>query len=236
MAGVILTDCKILVGGYNLSGYHNSLTVEHGAEMLDDTVFGTNGTRSNKPGLKNFSVAGGGFWDTELDEVLYNKMGAEREVLTLAPEGNIVGDRTFFTRAVSGAYNPLSGEVGVLLPFELSFMNANSALVRGGLLATGSKAVTGVGSGVQLGAVGALQRIAAALHVTAVAGTSIQVIVESAPAATTRLTHTLITTVGGVTSDWQQTAVGAITDTWWRSSWTIVGGPFTIFHSAGISS
>jgi hypothetical protein len=238
MAGLILTDCKILVGGYDLSGYHNSLNVEYSAEMLDDTRFGTNGTRSNKPGLKNFSVAGSGFWEDVLDEVLYNKVGAAREVLTLGPEGNIEGDKTYFTRAVSGTYNPLSGEVGALLPFDLSFMNANSALVRGVLLAKGSKAATGNSTGVNLGAALSTQKIYSALHVTVISATSIIVTVESDDNSgfttpTTRLTHTTVLGAGTVTADWQQMD-GPVTDTWWRSKWTIVGGPFTIYHSLGI--
>lgn len=239
MAGVIYTDCKILVGGFNLSSFSNSIGVEYGVEILDDTVFGTNGTRSNKPGLKNLSVSGGGFWDTDLDEVLYNKIGATRDVLTFAPVGNTEGDRTFFTRAVSGTYNPLSGEVGALLPFELSFMNAASSLVRGVLLASGVKAASGNSTGVELGLLGALQRAYSALHVTATDPTSIQVIVESDDNSgfttpTTRLTHTLITDGGGVTGDWQELAGAVASDTWWRSKWTIVGGPFTIYHSLGI--
>lgn len=239
MATLILTDCKILVGGYNLSSYHNSLNVEYGVEMLDDTRFGTSGTRSNKPGLKNLSVAGGGFWDTDIDSVLYSKVGAVREVLTVAPIGNAEGDRTFSTRSVSGQYSPLSGEVGALLPFELSFMNANSAFVRGVVLATGSKAATGNGTSQLLGLLGAGQRAYSALHVTSVAATSIQVIVESDDTSgfispITRLTHTLVSSGGGVTADWQELAGAVATDTYWRSKWTIVGGPFTIYHTFGI--
>jgi len=238
MAGTILTDCKILVGGYNLSGYSNSIGVEYGVEILDDTVFGTNGTRSNKPGLKNLSVTGGGFWDTDLDLVLYSKIGATRDVLTFAPVGNVEGERSFFTRAVSGTYAPLSGEVGALLPFELSFMNAASALIRGVVMASGSKAASGNSTGLELGLLGALQRAYSALHVTAVAATSIQVIVESDDNSgfttpTTRLTHTLVTDAA-VTADWQELAGAVATDTWWRSKWTIIGGPFTIYHSFGI--
>jgi hypothetical protein len=236
--GIILTDCKIIVGGYNLSGYHNSISMEFGPEMLDDTRFGTTGTRSFKPGLKNFSVTGGGFWDYDIDEVLYNKIGAVREVLSLAHEGNVEGDRAFATRAVSGTYNPISGEVGALMPFELNFQNANSSLVRGTVLATGAQAASGQGTGVEIGAASATQRIYSALHVTAIAATSIDVIVESDDAAgfaspTTRLTHTQFTGAGTVGADWQELA-GPITDTFWRSKWTIVGGPFTFFHVLGI--
>lgn len=239
MPGTIFTDCKIFLGGYNISGFHNSLNLEHGAEMLDDTVFGTSGTRSNKPGLKTFQYTGNGFWDETLDGVLYNRIGAVREVMSFAPEGNVEGDRAFTVRAVNGTYNPLSGEVGALLPFEFSAMSANAPLVRGVVLATGSKAATGNGTGLNLGLVASGKKAYSALHVTAIAATSIIVTVESDdgsgfPSPTTRLTHTTFLGAGTVGADWQELAGPIATDTWWRSKWTIVGGPFVIYHVFGI--
>lgn len=237
--GSILTDCKIYLGGYNLSSFHNNVSLEYGVEMLDDTVFGTSGTRSNKPGMKTLSFTGGGFWDTNQDQALYNRIGAVREVMSWAPLGNAEGDRAFASFGVNGQYNPLSGEVGALLPFELNFRSSNAPLVRGVVLALGNKAATGNGTGQNLGVLGTGQRAYSALHVTAVAATSIQVIVESDDnsgfsSPTTRLTHTLITGAGGVAADWKELAGPVATDNWWRSKWTIIGGPFTIFHVFGI--
>lgn len=237
--GSILTDCKIYLGGYNLSSFHNSVNLEYGAEMLDDTRFGTNGTRSNKPGMKTLTFTGGGFWDTTQDEALFNRIGAVREIMSWAPLGNAEGDRTFSSRGVNGQYNPLSGEVGALLPFELNFMASEAPLVRGTVLALGSKAASGNGTAQLLGLLASGQRAYSSLHVTAVAATSIQVIVESDdavgfPSPTTRLTHTLITNAGGVMADWKELAGPVATDTYWRSKWTIIGGPFTIYHGFGI--
>ena len=240
MPGIILTDCKIMLGGYNISGYHNSINLEHGAEMLDDTVFGTSGTRSNKPGMKTVGVSGNGFWDDVVDAALYNRIGAVREVMSLAPEGNAEGDRAFTMRAVNGTYNPLTGEVGQLVAFDLDARASNTPLVRGVVLATGSKAASGNGVGVDLGLLASGKRAYSALHVLASAVTSIQVIVESDdniafPSPTTRLTHTLFTSTGTeVGADWQELAGPVATDTYWRSKWTIIGGPFTIYHVFGI--
>jgi len=238
--GSILTDVKIYMGGYNLSSLHNSVNLEYGVEMLDDTVFGTNGTRSNKPGMKTLSFTGGGFWDTTQDKALYDRIGAVREVMSWAPVGNAEGDRAFASFGVNGQYNPLTGEVGALLPFELNFHSSNAPLVRGVVLALGAKASTGNSTGQNLGLLGATQRAYSALHVTAVAGTSIQVIVESDDnsgfsSPTTRITHTLINAAGGLgAADWKELAGPVATDVWWRSKWTIIGGPFTIFHVFGI--
>jgi hypothetical protein len=239
MAGDILTDCKILLGGYNLSGFHNSVSLEFGPEMLDDTRFGTSGTRSNRPGLKVFSFTGNGLWDDTIDGPMFARIGATREVLSIAPVGNIEGDRGFAIRAVNGTYNPLSGEVGALLPFEISGMSANSPLVRGIVMATGSKAATGNGTGSNLGVIATGQKAYSALHVTAIAATSLIVTVESDDNSgfttpTTRLTHTTFLGAGAIGADWQELAGPVATDNWWRSVWTIVGGPFTIYHTFGI--
>lgn len=241
MPGLILTDCKVLLGGYNLSGFHNQVNLEHGAEMLDDTVFGTSGTRSNKPGLKTVSFTGNGFFDTDIDGALFDRIGADREVLSLAPEGNVEGDPLFMVRAVNGKYNPLSGEVGALLPFEIDGMSANSPLVRGVLLVNDTISADGNSVGVNLGLLGAAQKAYSALHITASDVTSIQVTVESDDdpgfsSPTTRLTHTLFTSTGiEVGADWQELAGPVATDIYWRSTWTLVGaGPFTIFHAFAI--
>lgn len=235
---LMLTDCKIMLGGYNLSGYHNSMNLEYGAEMLDDTVFGTNGTRSNKPGLKTVSMTGNIFWDTTQDGINYNRIGAVREVMSWAHLGNSEGDTVFTTRGVNANYNPLSGAVGELMASEFDAMAANTPLVRGKLLATGSKAASGNGGGILVGAVSATQKVYSALHVLAIAATSIIVEVESDDAVgfaspTSQITHTTFLGAGTVGAEWMELA-GPITDTYWRSKWTIVGGPFTIFHSVGI--
>lgn len=239
VTGTILTDCKIYLGGYNLSGFHNSMELNYAAEMLDDTAFGTSGTRSNKPGLKTFSFSGHGFWDTTQDGANFARIGATREVMSFAPVGNVEGDRAFTVRAVNAKYNPISGEVGALLGYDFDAMAANTPLVRGAVMATGSKAVTGSGAVVNLGPVGALQRVYSALHVTAVAATSIIVVVESSAvigmtSPTTRITHTTFLGAGTIGADWQFSAVGAVTDAFWRTKWTIVGGPFTIYNVVGI--
>lgn len=238
MAGVILTDCKIFLGPYDLSGFHNQIELQYEAEMLDDTVFGTSGTRSFKPGLKRVEANGNVFWDTLQDEANFNRIGATRELLTIAPTGNTEGDPVYMVRAVNANYNPISGEVGQLLSSQFDAMSANSPLVRGQLLASGSKAATGNSVGVNLGLLGAGKKLYSSLHVTAVAATSLIVIVQSDDGAgfaspTTRITHTTFTGAG-TGSDWQELVGPVATDTFWRSQWTIVGGPFTIYHTIGI--
>lgn len=240
MSTMALTNCRFWLGGYELSGTQNQMGIDYGAEMKDDTVFGTAGTRSNKPGLQTVKMSGAGFWDSDYDEAIFNRIAAAREVCTITPEGQTEGDRSFFTRGVSGAYNPLSGEIGEIVSYEIDAQSANTPLVRGVVGGLGAKVATGNSTPVQLGAVLSTQKIYAALHVKGpVTGTlpTLDVTVESdalvgfgSPA--TQLTFTQMTDVG---AQWAELA-GPITDDWWRVKWTITGTlpSFPLFVSIGI--
>jgi hypothetical protein len=243
MSTLVITDAKVLVGGYNLSAFHSSCEMTYEVEILDDTTFGTSGTRSAKPGLKTFSFTGNMFWDTAVDEMLFNRIGATPAVMSIAPVGNTEGDRSYCLKGVGATYSPASGEVGALMRTNLDARAAGTPLVRGQLMATGAKAATGTGSGGLYGAAAIGKRIYSALHVTAIAGTAVPTftgIIESDDAVgftspTTQLTHTAMTAIG---ADWKEASsgVGGITDTYWRASWTISGTnpSFTVYWTFGI--
>lgn len=233
-----LLNCKAMLGGYNLSGISNAMTLEYGAEMLDDTHFGTNGTRSNKPGLLTVSMSVSGHIDTgDVDEAMFNRIGATREVMSFAYDGETEEDIAYITRAVNGTYNPLSGEVGQLLSFEFSGQTADTPLIRGNVLGFGAKTIDGTGAGAQYSAVASDEKLFGALHVFAYAGlTNIIVTVESDDNAlfsspTTRLTFATMTDIG---ADWQELA-GPVTDTYWRAKWDVTGaGSASIWVVMGI--
>lgn len=242
MATLTLTDAKIIVGGYNLSGFHSSCEMAYEVEILDDTTFGTSGTRSAKPGLKTFSLTGNMFWDTSVDEMLFNRIGATPEVVSIAPVGNAEGDRSYCLKGVGATYSPVSGEVGALMRTALDARASGTPLVRGQLMATGAKIATGTGSGGQYGAVASGRKIYSALHITAIAGTAVPTftgIIESDDnagftSATTRLTHDAMTAIG---ANWKEAQpVGGVTDDYWRASWTISGTnpSFTVYWTFGI--
>lgn len=227
MSTQVLTDCKIYLGPYDLSGQHNSIALDYNAELLDETVFGGAGTRRYKPGLQQIKATGNIFWDDTSDLALFNRIGANREVLMVAPTGNAEDDRAFFTRGVNGTYNPASGEIGTLLRSTLDVNNANTPLVRGVISAAkGQRTTTGNSTGSNQGAVGATQKLYAGLFVFAVnvVGT-LDVIIQSDtvgfPSPVTAITFATVT--NSIGAEWQEVA-GPITDTWFRSQWTIAGG------------
>lgn len=229
MASFTLTDCKIYLGPYDLSGQHNAIALDYNAELLDETVFGTSGTRCWKPGLQTFKSTGGVFYDDTSDLALFSRIGATREVYAVAPVGNAEEDRVFFTQGVNGTYNPASGEVGTLLKSTLDVNNAGIPLVRGIISAPKSslRSASGNSTGSDQGAVGSTQRLYAGLFVFAVgvAGT-LDVTIESDtvgfPSPATQLTFPQVTTQP-TQGFWQEIA-GPITDTWFRSKWVIAGG------------
>jgi len=174
--GPVLINCKVLVGGLDLSGDSNSLTMAYGAEMLDDTVFkrvsaGT--TRSVRPGLKTVELNASLFWNTDgvTDKAQYEQIGLSNQVMSVALIGEVEGDRVHFTRGVRGSYNPLSGEVGQIITAALDAKASNAPLVRGQLLLNNTVTATGTSTGINMGSA-ADRRIYSALHVMtpAVAG------------------------------------------------------------------
>lgn len=136
MATLVYTDAYLSVNAVVLSGWVRSLTINYEAEMLDDTAMGTTGTRSNRPGLKNWSmdveflqdfVAGGP------DATLFPLVGAAAFAIEGRPTSAAVGatNPKYTGNAVLETYPPLSGEVGVLGTASATFRSGGgSALTR----------------------------------------------------------------------------------------------------------
>ena len=230
MASSALTDCKLYVASFDLSGKMNALALTNSAEMKDGTTFG-NTTRINKAGLKSIVAQHEGLWDAngidQPDDTFFARIGTANVPVTISPQTGADGEIAYIFRAVHSEYAP-GAQVGELFAFSVTMEGDDGApLVRATVLKpTGATIVTGTGTGRELGAVSATQRLYGSLHVIAVTGTNptLDVIVQSDdasnfPSPTTRLTYSQKTTIA---SDWQS-AVGAITDTWYRVSFTIGG-------------
>jgi hypothetical protein len=242
MSNLILKDVKAYMGHLALHGYSNEIELNWSAEIKDHTVFGL-GTRRNKAGLLVVDASMSGFndfdEDTGIDAGLYGRIGAVSAPLSVAPVGNAENEVVFFTSKVNGVYTPIGGTVGDMAEYSLDCKGAGVALIRGLVGGLGAKTATGNGTGHQTGAVSAVQRIGAALHVVAASGTTptLDVVIESSvdntfASPTTRLTFAQLTGVG---SEFKS-LVGPITDTYWRAKWTIAGTTpsFTVFIALGI--
>lgn len=237
MATFVLTDAKIWINEIDLSATSNQLNLEYAAEALDETAFG-DATRIMKGGLKTISLGisghfneddatlGGGAYNDEL----FDDVGTNNVLIGISPEGGTAGDTAYLFQAFQANYN-ISGGIGELLAFSIDASAGDEGvLVRGTLMANlAAQTTTGSGSGFQLGAVSASQTLYGGLHVLAAsAGDTLDVRIESdssnsfSGAETTRMTFAQKTAVGSE----YQTVTGAITDTWWRTDFTIAGaGP-----------
>lgn len=245
MSIYVLLNSRIYLGGYDLSGQMNSVTLQYNAEMLDDTTFTTGDTRTSAAGLKSAEITGSIFWEPALpvstvitvkqDEFIFNRIGAVREVLSICPKIPVVGERVYSVKSVHATYNPLRGEVGQLISSEFNARSSDCPLLPGVIAGAGHKTATGSGTALNLGAVGITQKVYSAIHVFGVTDTvvpTIDVTIESDSAdtfltPTVQLTHTQIGK--GIGAGWQEKAgkdvdpVNGITDTWWRAVWTIAG-------------
>lgn len=226
MSTFVLTDARILLAGVDLTAKSNQIGLTYEAETQDATVFG-NDTRTMKGGLYVLSGEVGGFTDDVLTgSTVYDAVGAGPSVLQMAAPGDD-GTTGYAFRSVAASHQPVGGSVGDMAADSLSLQGkSGSPLVQGTILlsAASAKTSTGTGTGRQLGAVAAGEKVYGALNVVSASGT-LDVTVESDDnsgftSATTRLTFPQATAVG----DGWQTADGAITDDWWRVSYTIGGG------------
>lgn len=244
MSSLVLTDSKLYLASFDLSGDMNAIALTYGADMLDATTFG-NSTRINKAGLKTVVAQCEGLWNADgtdqADDVLFSRVGTREIPVTICPTTGADGEPAYIFRAAQSEYSP-SGTVGEMLAFSVNMEGSDGApLVRGFVLQPASaKTATSTGTARELGAVSATQDLYGALHVIAASGTNptLDVTVESDtaenfPSTTTRLTFAQKTAIG---SDWQ-TAAGAITDTWYRVSYTIGGTnpSFTFVVAVGIA-
>lgn len=242
MAVTALTALKFYFAQYQLTTDHNKLNPESGYDEQDGTVFGDTARRA-KGTIPFVTLEGGGFVSMgtgSVHDVLKANISVADVPVTLAPTGGADGQIAEFFKAMVLRYKP-GGRVGTLMPFSVSAKGQGVPLVSGKILGTGSKTATANGTARQLGAVTASQRIYAALHVLSVSGTNptLNVVIASDnaqgfPSGATQITFAQKTAAG---SEFKS-ALGAITDDWWRAQWTIGGTAtptFDIVIAVGIA-
>jgi len=237
MAKIVLTDALVLLGGYDFSGALNAVALAYGADAVDVSSFGSGGGRERLGGLKTIAAQHEGFWDTVLDAPLFAAIGLADQPMTIAAT-RTEGGAAYGFQAQLARYAP-GAAVGEAFKFSAAAEASAGPLVRGALMHDATRTATANGTARQLGAVGATQRIYAGLHVTAAAGSTPTLNVklqsddaEAMSSATDRITFAQKTAIG---AEWKS-AVGAITDDWWRLVITIGGSTpsFTFAAFAGI--
>jgi hypothetical protein len=230
----VLTNCRIFAGAVDLTSNANKVELSSEVEDKETTTFGSAGWKEFLGGLASTKIAAEGQWEagdtTKVDDDQFANIGTVGgwSIIPAAASSTIaVGDLAYLTTALRQKYQ-LGGAVGDVAPWTCA-ASGTTKLVRGAVLHVPGTArtATGTGSSFQLGATSATQKLYAALHVYSIAGTAsptltVKVQSDNAtgfPSAADVITFTAATAVGGQFS----TAAGAITDDWYRVSWTISG-------------
>ena len=235
MANLFWQNCGIRVGGTNLSGYLNQVSLKVTAVALDATTF-TNSYQVRLGGLKEITMEEGGFWDSTPDAVEFAGLGVADQAVTIIPTGAET-ETAYLFQAGNFTYEQF-GQVGDVVPFSASLFGTNAAGAVRGQAAAINRSVSGTG---QLGSVltmagpSATQYVYATLHVQT-AATTITVQVQSAPtfafaAPTTRATIGPITTVGGT---FMTRVIGPFTDGFWRFNVSAITGTFLVTGAVGV--
>lgn len=227
---------KLWLGGYHLSGYMNTVLLDWQGNPLPNTKLGDD-TESNAAGLPSIRTEAAGFWDVDADDAIQNTLAVADTPCSIGMETGAAGEVAYTYKALQGAYSA-GDRVGELMRFDVSAMGRGSPLVRGTIMHNATRTSTSTSTAYQVGAASATQTVYAALHVVAAsAADTLDVVVQSDNAEgfsspTTRITFTQATAIG---SQWGLVA-GAITDDWWRLSYTIGGSDpsFTFVVVLGI--
>lgn len=238
MPSVILTDAKLYVAQFNVSGDLNTIKLITGADLKESTAFGaTYRTFQGGGALMKTELAGAGYVQSgasAVETALHGNLGVDSVPITVAAEGGDVGEPCRFFKGVADVYDPAL-QIGDLYKFNVSAkssgLSGNNPLVRGTIMEDGKTSrTTASNTATQtLGAVSATQKLYAALHLIAFNGTDITFVVKSAVTdfgtISTRGTFTQNTAVG---SEYLTPVAGATTDTFWRIYYT---GTFTSFSA-----
>lgn len=237
-------DMSILVGGLELAGHGKDVQLQTTVAALDATNYQSEGWTEviggNKSATINLSlmqdVAAGSVDDTAWS--LLGVADTPHSLCTPSADGSLA----YLWRGIPLSYSPTMSPVGDLAMTQVTGRSSTGGVVRGQLLhpASASRTSSGSGTGRQLGAVASGKSLYAALHVLSATGTTPSLTVKvqsddngSFTSATDRITFTAATT--GNTSQWSSVA-GAITDDYWRITYTISGtGPaFAFAVTAGV--
>lgn len=237
----VLKDARIWLGSYEITASMNAVALRHSVDVKDPTVLG-DATRQEAAGLHIVEARASGLYAVdatstathEIDDILSANLAVEDTPLSFGVETGALGEVGYTFQSLQASYE-WGAPVGDLPGYDMNASGRGSPLVRGTILHVGSETSTDTETGYQVGAVSATQNAYAALHVTSVSGTSptLDLIVQSDDnagftSATNRITFTQAT---AITSEWLSVA-GAITDDYWRASWTIGGSDTPTFTFA----
>jgi hypothetical protein len=238
MGQIILSNVKLWVAGYDMSGKLNAIALDDKPDVLDNTTFGCT-AKNRKKGLPVVTAALAGFFEAEETDEYFSNFVLTDVPMTIAPT-SILGGPAYSFLSRNTEYN-WGGMVGEMGKFNVKAESVGTKMIRGRILENGStpRIITAHGTAFNFGVVAEEKNLYGVIHVVnaaKAAGDTLDVIIESDSAEgfdvspETQISFAQVLGNGGGTYEWK-TKAGPITDTWWRTSWTVasVDSPSFIF-------
>ncbi|NUO62820.1 MAG: hypothetical protein HOQ34_04520 [Gemmatimonadaceae bacterium] len=228
MAKQIISNARVWLDQFDMSGDFNAVALKTGVDAKEATPVSAT-QHVYLPGLRTFDANLQGMWEggtNANDEILSARIGAATAPLvTIDPStnGGAEGDRVYFGPLMLADYQP-GGSIGDVLEFALA-MQAAGGISSGTLMHNATRTVTGTGNVQQLVAIPAGRSLLVGAHLLAISGGgSLTIAVQSAALVgfgtpTTRGTLAAMSVVGAQSL----LIAGAITDTFYRITWTLTG-------------
>lgn len=236
MTTFINANQDIYFNGIHTESWDTRAELNTDNEVQDSTTL-TDSTRVFTSGLNNVKLQIDGFEDYAAlaHDVSFNMVDGAREnvIISLCPRGALVGNPSYSVQVSFAEYNK-QNTIGEMAKFTIKAEQSGSIWFRGTVLEA-DRSISGSGNGtaVQLGAVGATQKMYSALHVTN-AGTNLAVLIKNSATAggayTTRITHTTTSAIGAEMKE----SASSLSDTWWRVDWTLGAGDAVFTVCLGI--
>ena len=250
MAVTALLPVQAAFSGFETTAFWSSAEIGADADTKPITTFANvsaaGAFEASVVSLKRAVVTASGFNDfaaSSLDEWLRGNYGGV-QVATVAPLGGTAGSIADITRGLLVGYRPVNAAVGEVPAVQMVLEPTGAPIAEGQVTQASSAAVTATSNStpVQIGALTAAQNVYAAIHVFSATGTTPSLTAQIQSGATSGGAFTnrgsagaALTAAGG---QWLSTGLAAaVTDTWWRISWTVVGGTpsFVVLASIAVA-
>lgn len=228
MAKRVLKNAAHYLDGYSMGGNENQMTLDVSKDIVDATCFGSSWAESLS-GVKSGAFSAEGFFDpTVTDAPMFGTIDSTGSLMSVMPTGETVGEPAFIFKDITANYAPGAAH-GEVMGFSFN-ANSDGVVASGNILDTRTVAGSSNGAAYQAGAIAAAQTGYFALHVSTVTGSTetLIVVIESDDASNfaSPSTHATFTTVTGRTAE-LKTVSGAVTDDYWRATYTTTGSTET---------
>lgn len=234
MTPFVMTDSRLWIDGFDMSGYHSKITLDAPIALKEHTRFGDTGRR-RAAGLRAATLKSAGYWDAnavaatnEPDKPLFDRVGLVDVPVSCAPQDGFEGSTAFILRAAEARYE-IGAPVGEMLGFTVDAEGSDGAgMIRAFVIGNKNVAAGGPtnGTGFQVGLLGSGQIAYAVLHALQV-GTSLDVKIQSDDNAgfTTPVDRITFAQKLAIGSEYKTLAGPIALDDRWRIVFTNVGAP-----------